>query len=175
MPNQSPDRPAIDYTDKDFESLRSAMLALATYRLPEWTDRSPSDVGMLLVDLFAYVGDVVSYYQDRIASESFLATAVERRSVLHLLRLILGTRVDERPMLRTFGTRLRNLVHDPNDDVLADIAEKQAREALLRWEPRIVVTDSRIERDPDDGLLQIRLAYVHMNEQVAGQAVVPLS
>ena len=70
---------------------------------------------------------------------------------------ILGTRLDERPMLRDFGTRLRSLVHDPNDDVLADIAEKQAREALLRWEPRIVVTDSRIERDPDDGLLQIRL------------------
>ena len=91
------------------------------------------------------------------------------------VRLILGTRLDERPMLRQFGTRIRSLVHDPNDDVLADIAEKQAREALLRWEPRIVVTDSRIERDPDDGLLQIRLSYVHMNEQVAGQAVVPLS
>ena len=43
---------------------------------------------MLLVDLFAYMGDVVSYYQDRIASESFLDTAVERRSILNLLRLI---------------------------------------------------------------------------------------
>ena len=42
------------------------------YRLPEWTDRSPADLGVLLVDLFAYVGDVVCYYQDRIASESFL-------------------------------------------------------------------------------------------------------
>jgi phage baseplate assembly protein W len=91
------------------------------------------------------------------------------------VRVILGTRLDERPMLRPFGTRIRSLVHDPNDDVLADVAEKQAREALLRWEPRIVVTDSQIERDPDDGLLQIRISYVHLNEQVAGQAVVPLS
>jgi hypothetical protein len=81
-------KPAIDYTDKDFDSLRNAMLELAAYRVPEWTDRSPSDIGMLLVDLFAYVGDVVSYYQDRIASESFLDTAVERRSVMSLLRLI---------------------------------------------------------------------------------------
>ena len=78
----------VDYTDKDFASLRQAMLDLAAYRLPEWTDRSPADVGMLLVDLFAYVGDVLSYYQDRIASEAFLDTAVERRSVMHLLRLI---------------------------------------------------------------------------------------
>ncbi len=80
--------PAIDYTNKDFASLRQAMLDLAHYRLPEWTDRSPSDLGVLLVDLFAYMGDIVLYYQDRIANESFLETATERRSILYLLRLI---------------------------------------------------------------------------------------
>jgi hypothetical protein len=81
-------KPAIDYTNKDFTSLRQAMLDLARYRLPEWVDRSPADLGMLLIDLFAYMGDVILYYQDRIASESFLSTATERRSVLNLLRLI---------------------------------------------------------------------------------------
>ena len=80
--------PAIDYTDKDYGSLRQALLDLAAYRLPEWTDRSPADLGVLLVDLFSYMGDVISYYQDRIASEAYLDTAVERRSVMHLLRLI---------------------------------------------------------------------------------------
>jgi len=80
--------PTIDYTSKDYASLRRAMFELARYRLPEWTDQSPSDLGVLLVDLFAYMGDVVLYYQDRIANESFLHTAVERRSVLNALRLI---------------------------------------------------------------------------------------
>ncbi|HEX8150654.1 MAG TPA: baseplate J/gp47 family protein [Pyrinomonadaceae bacterium] len=80
--------PTIDYTSKDYASLRRAMLELARYRLPEWTDQSPSDLGVLLVDLFAYMGDVVLYYQDRIANESFLQTAVERRSVLNALRLV---------------------------------------------------------------------------------------
>ena len=80
--------PAIDYTNKDFASLRQAMLDLARYRLPEWSDQSSADFGMLMVDLFAYMGDVVLYYQDRIANESFLQTAVERRSVLDALRLI---------------------------------------------------------------------------------------
>ncbi|WP_437594139.1 baseplate J/gp47 family protein [Sorangium sp. So ce1000] len=83
-----PVTPTIDYTNKDFASLRAAMLALARYRLPEWTDQSPADLGVLLVDLFAYMGDVILYYQDRIANEGFLDTAVERRSVLQLLRLI---------------------------------------------------------------------------------------
>jgi hypothetical protein len=81
-------KPAIDYTNKDFDSLRRAILDLAHYRLPEWTDQSPADLGSLMVDLFCYMGDIVLYYQDRIANESFLPTAVERRSVLNALRLI---------------------------------------------------------------------------------------
>jgi hypothetical protein len=80
--------PAIDYTDKDFRSLRDAMLRLAQQRLPEWTDQSPADLGMLLVDLFAYMGDIAFYYQDRIASDLFPSTAVEQRSIVDLLRLI---------------------------------------------------------------------------------------
>lgn len=84
----APVRPAIDYTNKDYLSLRSAMLDLAQYSLPEWTDRSPSDPGVALVELMAYVGDICLYYIDRVASECFLATATERRSALNLLRLI---------------------------------------------------------------------------------------
>lgn len=80
--------PVIDYTDKDFASMRRALLDLAAYRVPEWTDRSMGDLGMLFVDMFAYVGDIVSYYQDRLASELYLDTAVDRRSVMNLLRLL---------------------------------------------------------------------------------------
>ncbi|HEY4240008.1 MAG TPA: baseplate J/gp47 family protein [Kofleriaceae bacterium] len=80
--------PPIDYTNRDYASLRQALLDLARYRLPEWTDRSPADLGVLMVDLFSYAADVVLYYQDRIANESFLPTAVERRSVMNLLRLV---------------------------------------------------------------------------------------
>jgi hypothetical protein len=83
-----PAPPAIDYTNKDFTSFRQAMLDLAAYRLPEWTDRSPADLGMALIDVTAYVADIIAYYQDRIASESFLPTATERRSILLLLKLI---------------------------------------------------------------------------------------
>jgi hypothetical protein len=80
--------PRIDYTAQDYASLRDAMLALGRERLAEWTDQSPNDLGVLLVELFATMGDALFYHQDRIAAESYLDTAVERRSVLNLLRLI---------------------------------------------------------------------------------------
>jgi hypothetical protein len=84
----SENRPRIDYTSMDYASLREAMLALARERLPEWTDHSPNDPGVVLVELFAAMGDAIFYHQDRIASESYLETASERRSVLDLLRLV---------------------------------------------------------------------------------------
>ncbi|HEX2571530.1 MAG TPA: baseplate J/gp47 family protein [Polyangia bacterium] len=84
----------IDYTNRDYNSLVQSLLELAALKLPEWTDRSQNDLGRMLVELFAYVGDTLLYYQDRVANEAFLATAVERRSVIDLLALIgytLGT------------------------------------------------------------------------------------
>jgi uncharacterized phage protein gp47/JayE len=78
----------IDYTNKDYASLREAMLELAKEKFPDWTDHSPNDLGVVLLELFAYMGDMLFYYQDRIANESYLETAVERRSVINLLRLI---------------------------------------------------------------------------------------
>ena len=80
--------PQIDYTDKDYLALRRALLQFAQYRLPEWTDRSTADFGVLMVDLFSYMGDVVLYYQDRIAAQSLLEFATERRSIVNLLRLV---------------------------------------------------------------------------------------
>lgn len=78
----------IDYMARDYESFREAMISLIPSKLPNWTDRSEADFGIVLIELFAYMADILSYYQDRIANESFLATAQERRSVIQHLRLI---------------------------------------------------------------------------------------
>jgi uncharacterized phage protein gp47/JayE len=81
-------RPIIDYVTKDYDGFREGMLALIPQLLPSWSDRSESDFGVVLIELFAYVADILSYYQDRVANEAYLATATQRRSVAELLRLI---------------------------------------------------------------------------------------
>ncbi|MEV6309999.1 baseplate J/gp47 family protein [Streptomyces sp. NPDC051840] len=72
----------IDYTSRDFTGYRESLLQYATQLLPEWTSRSPADFGVVMVELFAYMGDIISFYQDRIADEAFLATATQRSSVI---------------------------------------------------------------------------------------------
>jgi hypothetical protein len=82
-------RPVIDYMARDYNSLLQAMRDAIPERLPEWTDfDNEADFGNVLLELFAHLGDVLSYYQDRVANEAFLATARTRRSVIDHLRLI---------------------------------------------------------------------------------------
>jgi hypothetical protein len=81
-------RQVIDYLARDYNSFRQALIDLIPAKLPEWTDRSEADFGIVLIELFAYMGDIISYYQDRVANEAFLTTAQERRSVINHLRLI---------------------------------------------------------------------------------------
>lgn len=80
--------PQIDYTSRDFEAIRDDMISLIQYFLPEWKNRDASDFGITLIELFAYMGDIMSYYIDRAANESFITTASQRDSVLRIARLL---------------------------------------------------------------------------------------
>ncbi len=104
----APPNSIADYTNRDFASLVTSLLDLAALKLPEWTDRSENDLGRMLVELFAYVGDNLLYYQDRIANEAFLATAVERRSVIDLLALIGYTLATPAPAVVELEVRIAN-------------------------------------------------------------------
>lgn len=80
--------PQIDYTSRDFEAIRDDMIALIPFFLPEWRNRDASDFGITLIELFAYMGDIMSYYIDRAANEAFIDTASQRDSVLRQARLL---------------------------------------------------------------------------------------
>src|SRR5262249_14953216 len=55
---------------------------------PSWTERREADIGMVLLELFAYTGDQLSYYQDAVSNELYLQTARQRVSVRRLARLV---------------------------------------------------------------------------------------
>lgn len=78
----------LDYTDKDFASLRTRLFALIASVFPDWTDREVSNFGNILVELFAFTGDVLTFYQDNQAKESRLSDAVVRSNVLALAKML---------------------------------------------------------------------------------------
>ena len=78
----------VDYTDKDFDALRFRLRNLIRSVFPEWTDFNVANFGNLLVELFAHVGDVLTFYQDTQARQARITTATQRRALLGLVKLI---------------------------------------------------------------------------------------
>lgn len=78
----------IDYTSRDFAALKSDLISLINTRTGlEWEASDPSDLGAILVETFAYMGDIMSYYIDRAANETSLATAIKKDTLLNFASL----------------------------------------------------------------------------------------
>ena len=80
--------PDLNYLAKDYASFRRLMLDRLSALAPDWRERNPADLGNALVELMAYVGDQLSYYQDAVATEAYLGTARKRVSVRRHARLV---------------------------------------------------------------------------------------
>ena len=80
--------PAINYLAKDYASFRQLILDRLALIMPDWRERHVPDLGITLVELLAYVGDHLSYYQDAVATEAYLDTARQRISVRRHARLV---------------------------------------------------------------------------------------
>ncbi len=80
--------PIIDYMAKDYASFRRLMLDRMATTMPEWKERNAPDLGVALIELLAYVGDHLSYYQDAVATEAYLGTARKRISVKRHARML---------------------------------------------------------------------------------------
>jgi hypothetical protein len=87
LPEEFPS-PDIDYLAKDFGSFRRLMLDRLAVTIPDWRERSPADLGVVLVELLAYAADHLSYHQDAVATEAYLGTARKRTSVRRHARLL---------------------------------------------------------------------------------------
>jgi hypothetical protein len=101
-----PGLPALTYRAGTYASFLESMLArLSTffldapqpdvsgtlrriYPLSGLTTRELNDPSIALLDAWATVADVITFYEERIANEAYLRTAIERRSVLELARLV---------------------------------------------------------------------------------------
>ncbi len=70
------------------QSMLAALSDITRPALQNLKARDDDDFSIALLDAAATMADVLTFYQERIANESYLRTATERRSLLELARLI---------------------------------------------------------------------------------------
>ena len=79
----------INYLNKDFSSLKSSLIEYAkTYFPNTYRDFNETSPGMMLLEMSAYVGDVLSFYIDNQYKEMLLPLAEERRNVINLANML---------------------------------------------------------------------------------------
>jgi hypothetical protein len=79
----------LDYTNRDYDSIRAFLVTTARTVMPDWaTAGEAGDFGTLLLELFSVAGDGLNYYIDRVGAEPFLQTAVRRQSLLAIADLL---------------------------------------------------------------------------------------
>ena len=78
----------IDYTSRDYESLKADLISLVSYNTGKnWVPSDSSDLGNVLLEAFAYMGDIMSYYTDRVANETTVSTAAQTSTLLGFAQL----------------------------------------------------------------------------------------
>lgn len=80
-------KPIIDYTSRDFDSIKQTLIQYVKKYYPDsYQDFNEAGFGSLVLDTVAYTGDMLSFYMDYHANESFLETAVEKDNIIKLAK-----------------------------------------------------------------------------------------
>lgn len=130
--------PDIDYLVKDYGTFRRLILDRMSYLLPDWKTRNAADLGVTLAELIAFRADELSYWQDAVATEAYLHTARQRRS-LRRHALLVDYRIGE-------GRNARSWVHIEVTGGPFEVPETDLG-FLTRVDGLEVPADNRIEPD----------------------------
>lgn len=75
----------IKYVNKDFGDFRSQLIEYAKNYFPDsYNDFSPTSPGMMFIEMAAYVGDVLSFYQDTQLQETYIQHAKNPANLYNL-------------------------------------------------------------------------------------------
>lgn len=88
---------------------------------------------------------------------------------------ILNTRIGERFFLPEFGSRLYELVFEPNDYILEDMLVYYISDALGKWEPRIRVLQIVPEIISYENTVPVNISYNIVNTNLTINFVYPFN
>tara|TARA_R110002012_G_scaffold241036_1_gene415280 strand:+ start:664 stop:2961 length:2298 start_codon:yes stop_codon:yes gene_type:complete len=79
----------VNYLNKDFITLKNNLIEYAkTYFPNTYQDFNETSTGMMLIEMGAYVGDVLSFYIDQQYKEMLLPLAEERRNITNIAKML---------------------------------------------------------------------------------------
>lgn len=72
----------VGYLDRSYQQIKASLLARVTNSNPEMTDHTESNPFIIIISMFAGIAEMLGFYIDNVAQESYLATAERLSSVI---------------------------------------------------------------------------------------------
>jgi hypothetical protein len=120
----------ITYLNRDFSDFRAQLIELAKNYFPDtYNDFSPTSPGMMFIEMAAYVGDVLSFYQDTQLQETFINHAKDPKN-LYSLAYMMGYRP------RTVGVSKATL------EVTQTIDSDSANNYIPSWSQAAIISQN---------------------------------
>lgn len=158
-----------DLDDRSFDDLMKEALSLIPVYSKEWTNHNPSDPGITLLELFAWLSEMVIYRINRIPDESYinflklLAGAPEEADLYRLSKIPFLFKWDSPKKVEDFRNFLKNELYiDWSENaVIAEISDTILRASSGRnW------ADLILDKDKEKAILKIngcRICYLHVD------------
>ena len=89
------------------------------------------------------------------------------------LQILLSTEVGDRVMQPKYGCTMDRLLFEPLDTSLQAYMKDLVRTAILYFEPRIILDDVRLEPEPEEGRILIRIDYTIATTNTRNNFVYP--
>lgn len=78
----------LEYTEKDFDALRTRLYGLIQSVFPTLTAQEAGDFTNILIEGFCFVGDVLCFYQDGQSREAFIGFVTQYKNLLNITKMI---------------------------------------------------------------------------------------
>lgn len=120
----------IKYVNRDFNDFRNQLIEYSKNYFPStYNDFSPTSPGMMFIEMAAYVGDILSFYQDTQIQETFLTYAKDPKN-LYSLAYMMGYKP------KTTGVSTADI------DIQQDIETTGAPDYLPNWDQAAIIPEN---------------------------------
>ena len=145
----------IDYTSKDYEAFRNMMIKELAVKMSEYTDTRQSDAGIVIIELNAQGLDILSYYQDAIANESFLVTEEQRNNALKWCQMLSYVPRNSTParlkQIFVLSSPQSEDVTIPAGTVVKTVSSSAENEIVFETESDLIIPAGKLGNEKSDG------------------------
>lgn len=142
----------INFTAFDYQSIKQSMIDYIKLYFPEtFNDFIESSEFVALIELFAYLGEIIAYRVDMASHENFLPTAQRKQSILRLAKLIsynTSRNIPARGLVKLTSVITTEPIFDSRGINIANVKINWNDPSNVNWKEQFTLVINKVLKQP---------------------------